>query len=62
MENKKKVAVSTIKKVIKKTVKAKTVKKAPVMAKKTREEIEAMFAFNFGCDCSTCGHHCGDKK
>jgi hypothetical protein len=60
MENKnnKKAALA----VVKKTIKSKVVKKAPIAKKKTREEIEKMFAFSFGCDCSSCGHHCGSKK
>jgi len=45
----------------KRAVKAKTVKKDPVVNKKTREEIEEMFSFGFGCDCSSCSHHCGDR-
>ncbi|MDD3285692.1 MAG: hypothetical protein PHG95_03620 [Patescibacteria group bacterium] len=56
MENKKKATL------VKKTTKAKTVKKEPVAKKKTREEIEEMFAFSFGCDCSCCSHHCDSHK
>ncbi|HQQ38279.1 MAG TPA: hypothetical protein PK086_01840 [bacterium] len=56
MENKKKAAL------VKKITKAKTIKKEPVAKKKTREEIEKMFAFNFGCDCSCCSHHCDSYK
>lgn len=56
MENKKKEILA------KKVVKTKTVKKEPVAKKKTREEIEEMFSFSFGCDCGTCSHHCGDHK
>ncbi len=44
---------------IKKEV-VKKVTKKPVN-KKTKEEIEEMFSFDFGCDCSSCPHHCGDK-
>lgn len=62
MENKKKAAVSALKKTMTTASKPKVVKKAPVAKKKTREEIEEMFAFSFGCDCSSCGHHCGDHK
>jgi hypothetical protein len=59
MENKKKAAVSALKKTI---AKPKAVKKPAAATKKTRAEIEEMFAFSFGCDCSSCSHHCGDKK
>lgn len=46
-------------KVIKKETKKTTTKK-PVM-QKTKKDLEDMFNFNFGCDCSTCPHHCGDE-
>lgn len=56
MENKKKPAISALKK----EVKTKTVKEASSTDNKTREEIEEMFNASFGCDCSSCSHHCGE--
>jgi hypothetical protein len=47
------------KKIIKATV-IKANKKAPVKLNKTREEIEELFSANFGHDCSSCSHHCGE--
>lgn len=47
------------KKVVKKTT-TKASKPAPVKVDKTREEIEELFSANFGCDCSSCSHHCGE--
>lgn len=34
----------------------------PANTKKTREQIEEMFANDFSCDCSRCEHHCGDAN
>lgn len=50
---------SVKKMVVKKEIIKKVAKKPAI--KKTKEEIEEMFNFNFGCDCSSCPHHCGDK-
>ena len=61
MKNKKKKAVSALKKAMT-TTKVKTVKKKPVMSKKTRQEIEELFAASLSCDCSHCAHHCSEKK
>lgn len=39
--------------------------KKPLIKKddsKSKEELEELFNFNFGCDCSSCHHHCGDEK
>lgn len=51
--------------VVKKTVVKKEVKKPvskKLVGKKTKEELESMFNFDFGCDCSACPHHCGEDK
>lgn len=49
----------------KKEVKAKSTKtKKPTLnnKEKTRKEIEEMFSFGFGCDCSSCHLSCGDRE
>jgi len=61
MEAKKKAAVAGLKKTMAKSHKSKTVK-ASGAKKRTREEIDKMFAFDFACDCSHCSHHCGDAQ
>ncbi len=46
------------------TTKNTTKTKKPVLNKqeKTRKEIEEMFNFGFGCDCSSCHFSCGDRE
>ncbi len=45
---------------VKKNVVIKEVKKT--INKKTKAELEDMFNFDFGCDCSACPHHCGEDE
>lgn len=45
---------------VQKEVKKQVSKKS--VGKKTKEELENMFNFDFGCDCSTCPHHCGGDE